>query len=88
VNALEDACSNQRAIEEEYAVFMRCVSDLIVQANQPAPAVTSSYAKATEDRPASAPEVQVKQTIAKKPVVKKQLAKRLVHAKRETRKVK
>jgi hypothetical protein len=57
VNALEDACSNQRAIEEEYAVFMRCVSDLIVQANQPAPAVTSV---------AMAPEVQVKQTVAKK----------------------
>jgi len=32
VDALENACSTQRGIDEEYAAFMRCVSDLIATA--------------------------------------------------------
>lgn len=75
VDALENACSNQNGIEEKYAAFMRCVSDLIIHANQPTSVATT------------APEVPVK-TGAKKPVAKRPVAKRLVRAKPGTRTVK
>lgn len=74
VNMLETtACSNLGIMEEEYNAFVGYVSDLLVQANQSESSTTAI----------AVPEVAVKTTPEKKPVVKKQA----IRAKRTNRKV-
>lgn len=76
VNAMEAVCTNQGAIEDEYAVFTRFVAQLLSPAN---PAVEVRTPEVVV--PAPAPEVAVKKIAVKKPVVKKPV-KRIVRNKR------